>query len=29
MKLTDLHKNAALKAENAVRHGGVSDEDRP
>ena len=25
MKLTDLHKNAALKAENAVRHGGVSD----
>jgi hypothetical protein len=25
MKLTDLHKNQALKAENAVRHGGVSD----
>lgn len=25
MKLTDLHKNAALKAENAVRQGGVSD----
>lgn len=25
MKLTDLHKNAALKTENAVRHGGVSD----
>ncbi len=25
MKLTDLHKNAALKAEASVRHGGVSD----
>ncbi len=25
MKLTDLHKNAALKTENAQRHGGVSD----